>query len=172
MEYFLGVNDDSIIFTPSTTNADMAAITTQYFSLYDEVAGNYENITQLLDGGALLNGRRPTNVYGLWQNIGYGYNGSNQSDNSQFRITAVGSADIGDHALSLGFEYEQRTDRYFGVAPIGLWGLMRQLANSHTDYGRGIDESQPIYNNFGSFTQISFETLNTAPGTYSGSDPQ
>ena len=167
-----GVNDDSISFTPSTTNADMAAITTQYFSLYDDVAGNYENITQLLDGGALLNGRRPTNVYGLWQNIGYGYNGSNQSDNSQFRITAVGSADIGDHALSLGFEYEQRTDRYFGVAPIGLWGLMRQLANSHTDYGRGIDESQPIYNNFGSFTQISFETLNTAPGTYSGSDPQ
>ncbi len=49
---------------------------------------------------------------------------------------------------------------------------MRQLANSHTDYGRGIDESQPIYNNFGSFTQISFETLNTAPGAYSGSDPQ
>ena len=167
-----GVNDDSIIFTPSTTNADMAAITTQYFSLYDDVEGNYENITQLLDGGALLNGRRPTNVYGLWQNIGYGYNGSNQSDNTQFRITAVGSADIGDHALSLGFEYEQRTDRYFGVAPIGLWGLMRQLANSHTDYGRGIDESQPIYNNFGSFTQISFETLNTAPGSFSGNDPQ
>jgi hypothetical protein len=163
-----GVNDDSISFTPSSTNADMAAITTQYFTLYDEVAGNYENITQLLDGGALLNGRRPTNVYGLWQNIGYGYNGSNQSDNSQFRITAVGSADIGDHALSLGFEYEQRTDRYFGVAPIGLWGLMRQLANSHTDYGRGIDESQPIYNNFGSFTQISFETLNTAPGLIPG----
>ena len=67
-----------------------------------------------------------------------------KSDNSQFRITAVGSADIGDHAISLGFEYEQRTDRYFGVAPMGLWTLMRQLANSHTDYGRGIDESQPI----------------------------
>ena len=42
-----------------------------------EVAGNYENTTQLLDGGALLNGRRPTSVYGLWRNIGYGYNGSN-----------------------------------------------------------------------------------------------
>ena len=49
---------------------------------------------------------------------------------------------------------------------------MRQLANSHTDYGRGIDESQPIYNNFGSVTAISFETLNTAPGEFSGSDPQ
>ena len=167
-----GVNDDSIQFTPSASNADMAAITNQYFTLYDEVAGNYENTTQLLDGGALLNGRRPTNVYGLWRNIGYGYNGSNRTDNTQFRITAVGSADIGDHAISLGFEYEQRTDRYFGVAPIGLWTIMRQLANSHTDYGRGIDESQPIYNNFGSFTQIGFETLNTAPGEFSGSDPQ
>ena len=150
----------------------MAAITSQYFTLYDQVAGNYENTTQLLDGGALLNGRRPTSVYGLWRNIGYGYNGSSNQDNSQFRITAVGSADIGDHAISLGFEYEQRTDRYFGVSPIGLWTVMRQLANSHTDYGRGIDEGQPIYNNFGSFTQISFETLNTAPGEFSGSDPQ
>ena len=126
----------------------------------------------MLDGGALLNGNRPTSVYGLWRNIGYGYNGSSNQDNSQFRITAVGSADIGDHAISLGFEYEQRTDRYFGVSPIGLWTVMRQLANSHTDYGRGIDEGQPIYNNFGSFTQISFETLNTAPGEFSGSDPQ
>ena len=167
-----GVNDDSIQFTPSASNADMAAITSQYFTLYDEVAGNYENTTQLLDGGALLNGRRPTSVYGLWRNIGYGYNGSSRENNSQFRITAVGSADIGDHAISLGFEYEQRTDRKFEVFPIGLWTVMRQLANSHTDYGRGIDESQPIYNNFGSVTAISFETLNTAPGQFSGSDPQ
>ena len=167
-----GVNDDSINFSPSATNQDMAAITTQYFNLYNEVAGNYENVTQLLDGNALLNGMRPQSVYGLWDNVGYGYNGSNQSDNSQFRITAVGSADIGDHAISVGVEFEQRTDRYFGVAPVGLWTLMRQLANSHTDYGRGIDENQPTYNNFGSFTQISFATLNTAPGEYSGDDSQ
>ena len=167
-----GVNDDSINFLPSATNQDMAAITTQYFDLYNEVAGNYENVTQLLDGNALLNGMRPQSVYGLWDNVGYGYNGSNQSDNSQFRITAVGSADIGDHAISVGVEFEQRTDRYFGVAPVGLWTLMRQLANSHTDYGRGIDENQPTYNNFGSFTQISFATLNTAPGEYSGDDSQ
>ena len=41
-------------------------------TLYDEVIGNYENTTQLLDGNALLNGMRPMNVYGLWDNIGYG----------------------------------------------------------------------------------------------------
>jgi hypothetical protein len=165
-----GVNDDSITFTPSALNNDMAAITNQYFSLYDNVADNYENVTQLLDGGALLNGMRPTDVYGLWRNVGYAYNGSNRSDNSQFRITAVGSADIGDHALSVGFEFEQRTDRYFGVAPVGLWTLMRQLANSHTDYGRGIDENNPTISNFGSFQQVDFATLNTAPGVYEGFD--
>ena len=167
-----GVNDDQIIFTPSQTNVDLASITSQYFTLYDEVLGNYENTTQLLDGNALLNGMRPANVYGLWDNIGYGYNGSNKTDQTQFRITAVGSADIGDHAISVGVEFEQRTDRYFGVAPVGLWTLMRQLANKHTDYGRGIDEGQPIYTNFGSFTQIDFATLNTAPGEFSGTDPQ
>ena len=167
-----GINDDSIHFSPSSLNNDMAAITNQYFSLYDGIAGNYENITQLLDGGALLNGMLPTSVYGLWRNIGYAYNGSSKSDNSQFRITAVGSADIGDHAFSLGFEFEQRTDRYFGVSPVGLWTLMRQLANSHTDYGRGIDESQVSVGNLGSFTTYDFAVLNSAPGEFSGTDAQ
>ena len=111
-------------------------------------------------------------MYGVWRNLGRSYNGSNQSDNSQFRITFVTSADIGDHAISLGAEFEQRTDRYFGVSPVGLWGLMRQLANSHTDYGRSIDLSNPEFATFGSFTQVSFPTLNAAPGDFSGTDAQ
>ena len=36
---------------------------------------------------------------------------------------------------------------------------MRQLANSHTDYGRSIDLSSPEFATFGSFTQVSFPTL-------------
>ena len=167
-----GVNDNEVTFTLSETNADMGAITQQYFTLYDDVVDNYENYTQLQNGGALLNGTRPRDVYDVWRNIGYSYNGSNKSDNTQFRVTAVGSADIGDHALSLGFEYEQRTDRYFGVSPVGLWQIMRQLANSHTDYGRALDESNPTITTFGSFTSVDFATLNGAPGAYSGGDAQ
>ena len=167
-----GVNDVEVIFTPSETNTDLAAITNQYFTLYDDVFDNYENLTQILDGGGLLNGNIPQDVYGVWRNLGRSYNGSNQSDNSQFRITFVTSADIGDHAISLGAEFEQRTDRYFGVSPVGLWGLMRQLANSHTDYGRSIDLSNPEFATFGSFTQVSFPTLNAAPGDFSGTDAQ
>ena len=167
-----GVNDLEVTFTPSETNLDMAAITNQYFNLYDNVADNYENYTQLMDGGALLNGMRPTDVYGLWRNIGYAYNSSSKQNQSQFRVTAIGSADIGDHALSLGFEYEQRSDRYFGVSPVGLWTLMRQLTNSHTDYGRALDESQATLNYFGSFLQVDYATLNGAPGEFSGDDAQ
>jgi len=167
-----GVNDLQVTFTPSETNSDMAAITNQYFTLYDDVVGNYENYTQLLDGGALLNGMLPDNVYGLWRNIGYAYNGSTKNNQTQFRVTGIGSADVGDHALSIGFEYEQRTDRYFGVSPVGLWQLMRQLANSHTDYGRALDENQASLSYFGSFLQVDFATLNGAEGDYSGGDAQ
>ena len=167
-----GVNDLQVTFTPSETNSDMAAITNQYFTLYDNVQGNYENFTQLLDGGALLNGMLPGNVYGLWRNIGYAYNGSTKNNQTQFRVTGIGSADVGDHALSIGFEYEQRTDRYFGVSPVGLWQLMRQLANSHTDYGRALDENQASLSYFGSFLQVDFATLNGAPGEFSGDDAQ
>ena len=171
-----GVNDVQVNFTPSETNRDLAAITNQYFTLYDDVFDNYENLTQVLDGGGLLNGNRPQNVYGVWSNLGRSYGGSSKEDNSQFRITFVTSADIGDHAISLGAEFEQRTDRYFSVNPFrttnGLWGLMRQLANSHTDYGRSIDLFNPEYATFGSFTQVSFPTLNAAPGNFSGTDAQ
>ena len=167
-----GVNDVEVTFTPSEANNDMAAITNQYFTLYDNVPGNYENYTQLLDGGALLNGQLPADIYGLWRNIGYAYNSSSKQSQTQFRVTGIGSADIGDHALSIGFEYEQRSDRYFGVSPVGLWGLMRQLSNSHTDYGRALNEAQPSLTYFGSLLNVDFATLNGAPGDYNGSDAQ
>ena len=167
-----GVNDYEVRFYESEANSDMAAITSQYFSLHDEVVGNYENYTQLMQGKALLNGQRPEDVYGLWRNIGYSYNSSSKQNQTQFRVTAIGSADIGDHALSIGFEYEQRSDRYFGVAPVELWTLMRQLTNSHTDYGRALDESQATLNYYGSFLQVDYATLNGAPGDFSGDDAQ
>ena len=126
-----GERDDSVKFFASQINSEMASITNQYFSLYDEIDNNYENFTQIVDGGGLRNGDLPESVYQLWTNFGTNYNNYSYSDAAQFRITASGSADIGNHALSLGFEYEQRTDRAFSVAPIGLWGLMRQMTNFH-----------------------------------------
>jgi hypothetical protein len=168
-----GVNDVEVTFTPSDVNADVAAITSQYFNLYDNVEGNYENFTQLLDGNALINGMAPANVYGLWDNVGTAYNFSSKRNETQFRVTGIGSADVGDHAISVGFEFEQRTDRLFQVRnPNGLWEVGRLLANKHTDNGRALDPNNASLTYFGSFLNVDFATLNSAPGDYDPEDAQ
>ena len=164
-----GFNDVEVTFTPSTVNNGLAALTSQYFTLYDDVVDNYENFNQIQDGGGLLNGMNPQNVYNIWSNVGTRYNGFGKIENSQLRVTGQGSADIGDHAVSVGFEWEQRVDRSFTVSPISLWTHMRQLANNHI---RELDKSQSTVEWFGSYPRITYERLNAAPGDYSGNDAQ
>jgi outer membrane receptor protein involved in Fe transport len=83
--------------------------------------------------GALVNGDRSQNIYSMWFNSGREYNGFSKTDNSQLRFTGSASADIKNHALQFGFEYEQRDDRYYTVNPIGLWGLAEQKANNYIE---------------------------------------
>lgn len=170
-----GFDDTLVEFYPSAINQSLAAITTQYFTLYDEVEDNYENLDQILAANALRNGDQPKSVYGLWYNMGYtGLNSYGFSDANQFRVTGNGSAEIGDHAISVGFEFEQRTDRSYTVSPYdsdvrNLWNHMRQLANSHI---LELDVNNPHITQYGTFLQYDFDRLNAAPGAYSGDDAQ
>lgn len=164
-----GFNDTLVRFTASEKNADLAAITTQYYNLNPDKTGNYENQTQILQGNALRNGDAPRSIYNMWSSLGTQYNGNSKSDNTQFRVTASGSADIKDHAITVGFEYEQRSDRGYSIAPIGLWTRMRQLTNSHItelDLNNYTDEYR------GTFEYRTYQRLNAAPGEYSGTDAQ
>lgn len=79
----------------------------------------------------LLNGDRPGNVYSLWYNTGRQYNGYIIDDRTQFRVATSFSADIKNHAIQVGFEFEQRDERGYSLSPLDLWGRMRQLANYH-----------------------------------------
>jgi hypothetical protein len=81
----------------------------------------------------LRNGDMPQSIYSLWNNLGVQNNGYGVSNNGQFRVSGMGSADIGDHALQIGFEFEQRKDAGYSVAPINLWQLARLSANSHIE---------------------------------------
>ena len=89
-------------------------INNQYFNLFEqenydpEVDGPYESILAVQNGNAILNGQNPSSVYGLWTYPGQQGGTYYISNNTQFRVSAAGSADIGDHAFQLGFEYEQR----------------------------------------------------------------
>ena len=132
-----GWEDTLVTFEASPHNPELAAINNQYFSLFDpeaynpNVDGPYESLLEVQNGNALLNGQGPAATYGLWSYYGAQGNSYSTTNNTQFRISAAGSGDIGDHALQLGFEYEQRRDAFFSLSPSGLWTLGRLTTNSH-----------------------------------------
>ncbi len=164
-----GFNDTLVTFTASDKNSDLAAVTKQYYDLNPSPFNAYENLAQILQGNALRNGDAVPNIYGLWTNVGSQPNGLSRINNNQLRITASGSADIKDHAITIGFEYEQRTDRGYSVAPRALWTTMRQSVNSHI---RELDLNNYTDEYRGTFLYRTYERLNAAPGEYTGSDAQ
>jgi outer membrane receptor protein involved in Fe transport len=140
-----GFRDTIVEFTPGDLNPNTTAYTEDFYGIAGgNPDGRYENIFQIQQGGGLLNGGSPANIYSLWFNSGTQFNGYNLTDNSQFRVVGSGSADIKGHSIILGFEYEQRVDRRFGVAPVGLWGLAYQLANRHNTQ-LDFSNPQPVF---------------------------
>lgn len=135
-----GYIDTLYDFQRAEINPELANYTSLYYSLYDNPA-NYMNSTLVQLGGGLLNGEGPNSVYGLYSNIGSQYNGYNEGEFSQIAINANGSADIGNHEIQFGIQYEQRSDRSYGYAPVGLWTIMRGLTNFHIEQ---LDKDNPI----------------------------
>ncbi|MGB0933835.1 MAG: carboxypeptidase regulatory-like domain-containing protein [Lishizhenia sp.] len=163
-----GFNDEEVTFTASETNPQLAAITSQYYNLFDDATGRYENLIQLSQGNALRNGDSPQSVYNLWDNIGTPFNSFGKFENDQFRVTGSGSVNIGDHSLSIGFEYEQRWDRGWSsgrLGPIGIWNIARQYANFHI---QELDQNQVNYDFFGTFPRATYERLNSGYAYTSG----
>ena len=137
-------------FTPGKINPSLVNYTSAYFDMFSKYGmTSYQASTMAdffgvdasndgvirtaadLQGQGLMNGSLPASVYSLYGNHGTMYNGSAKQENTQTTFKAAGSADINSHEFSFGFEYEQRKDYYWGSAPMGLWGLMRQQANKH-----------------------------------------
>src|SRR5690606_31299665 len=162
-----------VYFTPSETNPLLAAQTLEYFNTYERPEDwqddeSYRNLFQVQQGGGLRNGDVPTSVYNIWSNIGTPYNYFGKTENDQFRITGSGSVNIGDHSISLGFEYEQRWDRGWtsgqtvsGISngPMGIWSTARLYANSHISE---LDPSSADTVAFNSATQkITYDRLNS-----------
>ena len=151
--------DIRVDFTPDKNNSELASVTSQYYSIYKNNPENhYENLFQIQQGNALRNGDQSASVYGIWNNIGTPYNSMGKTENSQFRVSGSGSLNIGDHALSLGFEYEERVDRSWNVSPIGLWSIARLKTNFHL---RELDFSQGDTSIINGNTMISYERLNS-----------
>jgi len=130
-------NDQTVLysFEPGDLNPILSNYTANYYDAYaNDPTGNWDNILSLEGGQGLPNGARPTSVYGLWTSMGAPYNQYQRREDAQFRVSARGSASLKDHAIQIGFEYEQNNDKRYEVFnPAGLWTLGRQITNSHID---------------------------------------
>ncbi|MFH1118819.1 MAG: TonB-dependent receptor [Bacteroidota bacterium] len=126
-----GFRDTLVAFTPSTVNEITANYTRQYYELYPQTFGYHDNLSNIILNGGLLNGMNADPVYQIWGSPGGIQSNYTITDNEQYAVNANFSADIGNHALQIGFIYEQRIDRFYTYAPTKLWETMRGLANFH-----------------------------------------
>lgn len=134
--------DTLVTFDPSSFNPVAARWTTTYYDLFQgNPVGNYQNFDQIQLGGGLLNGQQPSSVYQLYQSPGTIQSGYGETLNSQIGINVAFSADVGNHELKLGFQYEQRSENSYNYAAVGLWPLMRGLTNFHI---LELDKENPI----------------------------
>ena len=133
----------------------------------DEVNYYLRSFENIQSNGGLLNGDlayTPNYVYSIWNNQAMVFNSYQTYNTSQFRVSATGSADIMNHAISLGFEYEQRVDRGYAANPVGLWRIGNQLTNNHIS---NLDSVGTMYF-YSTLPTVNYERQNSSPLEYSG----
>lgn len=142
-------------FTPSDENSDLAAVNSQLFDFYAQNGVDLLSLSEIRTANGLLNGDPVPTVYNIWDGLGAPSNTMRNFEQSQFRISANGSVDIGGHAISLGVEYEQLTERNYSLAPRGLWTIARQRTNFHL---QEIDYSDLLFTeNVNGDTYLAFD---------------
>jgi hypothetical protein len=139
---YQGEDELSPLFEASDLNSNTARYT-QY--LYDYFGGSLPDqfsMDFIPAFRGMRNGDFPLSIYSLWNATGNQYSQYGFSSNNQLRFAASFNADVKDHAITLGFEYDQRDARSYNVFnAYQLWTKMRQLQNFHTEQ---LDKSNPV----------------------------
>ena len=118
--YLAGFQDMKYSFAPGTLNPLAANYTSSYYSI---VNNEVYNSNQIQENGGLLNGDDVQSVYSLYYNTGTPYDRHAKIVQDQYRVTAQGSADIKNHAINAGIEFEQRIERASVINPNNIWRL-------------------------------------------------
>jgi hypothetical protein len=157
--YQNGFTPVSYKFTPGDKNPSATAYTTQFYNLIDNSL--IHTLADVENGRGLGNGDQPFSVYSIWSNTGTaqatGANGvaANyyKAQNDQFRVFSNFSADIKDHAIQIGVEYEQRIESSYALNATGLWTTMRQLINNERE---GLDTVPNYIGKIGKYDYYAF----------------
>lgn len=136
--YFSQPTTTGYTFEGGEENGILANYNTNFYDFYaNSKEGFWDTRDNFAGAGGLLNGANanssPADVYDLWTSMGVQRNGYSKLDRSQFGITASGSADLKNHSIKVGFQYEQRDDKSYSAAPIGLWNTGRNLVNAQIE---------------------------------------
>lgn len=126
---------------------------------------NIRNMDFLAFYGGLRNGDSPDQIYSLYAGPGSQQGGYSKYTFDQTRLTGQASAEIKGHAIKVGFEFEQRQERYWGLASRFMWNYVRQLTNRHI---AGINQN-PNEWELVSVNGIFQDTVH-APAFFEGSD--
>jgi hypothetical protein len=147
-------------FTPGDVNPVLSNYTSSFYRNRLEPDAFYNTREDVEGFGGLVNGSTVNNnVYNLWSHPGTVFNRYSKSERDQYRLSGRGSADIGDHAIMIGFEYEQRVERNYSLNPLGLWQLGRGSVNNHINE---IDSTNYTVEYNSSDPTITFERRNAA----------
>lgn len=88
------------------------------------------------------NGDGVSQIYSLYTGTGANAGGYSRLRQEQFRLTGQATAEIKKHNIKVGFEFEQRVERQYGLGARNLWTFARLLANRQL---QGLDKSNPTY---------------------------
>ncbi len=148
---YLGRRETSTTYEASDLNYNMSRYTSYLYenmnlipSQFKDASGsNFGSLDYVGAFGGLRNGDQPQSIYSLWNATGNQFGSYGYNNNTQFRIASSFNADVKNHALTLGVEYDQRDLRGYSVGAQSLWTKARLLANSHTTE---LDLNNPILN--------------------------
>lgn len=115
-------------FTPSDVNPILSNYNVDAYRIYGD---NINTVINLVENGGLSNGRMPNNIYTMYSAPGDVESTYLKTERDQYRVSGYGSAEIKNHELLVGFEYEQRIERSYSFNPNSLWNLGRNAVNVH-----------------------------------------
>ena len=139
-----GYNESNLVFDgANSSNPDLATYN-NYIQNYlasngivdpFDPAGNviYQvpNLNYMAFWG-VRNGDNPASIYSLYNAPGNNYGTFYKFNYEQYRLVGQASAEIGGHNFKAGFEFEQRSERFWWARQgYSIWTFMRQFANRH-----------------------------------------
>jgi len=137
--------DTLITFEQSNINPPLSTYPSAYFNIFsDEPIGHYQNMSEIILGGGLINGMDSGITYGMFNNYGNVNTTYRENNIEKIRASFFVEAKYKIHQFILGGEYNREKQSYYSISPSGLWSIMRDglgLTNFHL---RELDTDNPF----------------------------